>query len=72
MRSQSRNRKRKKRRRNRNPHDFRGAIRAYMREKPQAQYFEMIRGLHAQGVRINRHGSWLIHQHWQRAGEDFA
>ena len=72
MRSQSRNRKRKKRRRNRNPLDLRGAIRAYLRNSPQAQYFETLRQLHAQGVEINRHGSWLVRQYWQQAKEDLA
>jgi len=47
--------------------DLRGIVARYMREHPDAQYFEMLSDLHRQGYRVNRHGSAELLGYWQDA-----
>lgn len=55
--------RRKKRRRG----DVPEAINAYMRQNPNAQYFEMLNDLHARGYRVNRHGNSKLMSLWLEA-----
>jgi len=38
-------------------HDLASIIMAYVKEHPEAQYFEVLASLNSRGYRINRHGS---------------
>jgi hypothetical protein len=50
--------------------DVSQAIIAYMREHPDADYFEMLNDLQARGYRVNRHGNTQLMAQWQSAREE--
>lgn len=56
----------KKRRRG----DVAEAINTYMKQSPDASYFEMLYDLHAHGYRVNRHGNSGLMSLWLKARAD--
>jgi hypothetical protein len=50
--------------------DVSAAIVAYLRENPDADYFEMLNDLHARGYRVNRHGNTELRSLWKSVREE--
>ena len=46
------------------------AINAYMKQSPDAGYFEMLSDLHARGYRVNRHGNSALMSLWLKVRAD--
>jgi hypothetical protein len=47
--------------------DVAETIIAYMKQSPNADYFEMLDDLHARGYRVNRHGNRALMSLWLKA-----
>ena len=64
--------KKSRKRSGRNGGDLAAIIRSYVQQHPDAQYQEVLDGLHAQGYRINRHGSRQLYGLWEDARREAA
>jgi hypothetical protein len=50
--------------------DVAEAIKVYMEQNPDAQYFDLLDDLHARGYRVNRHGNIGLMDLWLTAREE--